>query len=216
MSSDSEHHYPRSPTGTLFIVSAPSGAGKTSLVKVLLERLPDVVVSVSHTTRQPRPGEVEGVDYYFVDRNRFEAMVGAGEFLEHARVYENYYGTSQMAVDEQLRAGRDVILEIDWQGARQVRHSSPEAVSVFILPPSRGALRERLTARKQDSDEVISRRMDEAVREISHYHEYHYLVFNDVFDQAVSELEALFVTHRLRLEVQEQRRAGALKALLAE
>jgi len=200
--------------GTLFIVSAPSGAGKTSLVKALLKRLSDVVVSVSHTTREPRSGEQGGVDYHFVAKSEFEAMVAAGDFLEYARVFDNFYGTSRAAVAEQLEAGRDVILEIDWQGARQVRSLAPQAVSVFILPPSRETLRQRLTARGQDSEQVIERRMRDAISEMSHYGEYHYLVFNDDFEHAVAELRALFVAQRLRREVQEQRHAVGLRALL--
>ena len=202
--------------GTLFIISAPSGAGKTSLVRVLLERLPDVVVSVSHTTRKPRPGEQDGVDYHFVAKPEFETMVAAGEFLEHALVFDNLYGTSRVAVERQLEAGRDVILEIDWQGARQVRSSAPQAVSVFILPPSRETLRERLTVRGQDDEQVIERRMRDAISEMSHYGEYHYLVFNDVFEQAVAELQAVFVAQRLRREAQEQRHASDLRSLLEQ
>jgi guanylate kinase len=200
--------------GTLYIISAPSGAGKTSLVKALLERMTGVVVSVSHTTRAPRPGEVDGIDYHFIDKAAFERLVEAGEFLEHAQVFDNYYGTSRAAVLERLDAGEDVILEIDWQGARQVSAAFPEAVRVFILPPSREALRERLTARGQDSEEVISRRMADAVREMSHYDEYHYLIFNDDFDLALAELEALFRARRLRSDAQQQRYGSELKGLL--
>lgn len=202
--------------GTLFIISAPSGAGKTSLVKALLERVSDVVVSVSHTTREPRAGEKDGVDYHFVSKAEFETMVAAGQFLEHAHVFDNFYGTSRVAVAEQLEAGRDVILEIDWQGARQVRHAAPQAVGVFILPPTRETLRERLTARGQDSEQVIERRMRDAIREMSHYGEYHFLIFNDDFEQAVAELQALFVARRLRREAQEQRNAAGLRALLEQ
>jgi guanylate kinase len=200
--------------GTLYIISAPSGAGKTSLVKALLERMTGVVVSVSHTTRAPRPGEVDGIDYHFIDKAAFERLVEAGEFLEHAQVFDNYYGTSRAAVLERLDAGEDVILEIDWQGARQVSAAFPEAVRVFILPPSREALRERLTARGQDGEEVISRRMADAVREMSHYDEYHYLIFNDDFDLALAELEALFRARRLRSDAQQQRYGSELKGLL--
>ncbi|UCE75560.1 MAG: guanylate kinase [Gammaproteobacteria bacterium] len=202
--------------GTLFIISAPSGAGKTSLVKALLERVSDVVVSVSHTTREPRAGEKDGVDYHFVSKAEFETMVAAGQFLEHAQVFDNFYGTSRVAVAEQLEAGRDVILEIDWQGARQVRHAAPQAVGVFILPPTRDTLRERLTARGQDSEQVIERRMRDAISEMSHYGEYHFLIFNDDFEQAVAELQALFVARRLRREAQEQRNAAGLRALLEQ
>lgn len=202
--------------GTLFIISAPSGAGKTSLVRALLERVSDVVVSVSHTTREPRVGEKDGVDYHFVSKAEFETMVAAGQFLEHAQVFDNFYGTSRVAVAEQLEAGRDVILEIDWQGARQVRHAAPQAVGVFILPPTRETLRERLTARGQDSEQVIERRMRDAISEMSHYGEYHFLIFNDDFEQAVAELQALFVARRLRREAQEQRNAAGLRALLEQ
>jgi guanylate kinase len=202
--------------GTLYIVSAPSGAGKTSLVKALLQRLPGVVVSVSHTTRAPRPGEQNGVDYQFVDKAEFERLVEAEAFLEHARVFDNYYGTSRVAVSERLEAGEDVILEIDWQGARQVRDSAPHAVGVFILPPSLEALHQRLTARGQDSEEVIMRRMRDAVAEMEHYGEYDYLVFNDEFDVALGELEALFIARRLRREAQQQRHVGILRSLLEQ
>ncbi len=200
--------------GTLYIISAPSGAGKTSMVKALLQRLPDVVVSVSHTTRAPRPGEQDGVDYHFIDKAEFERLVEAGEFLEYAQVFDNYYGTRRATVEAELQAGRDVILEIDWQGARQVASAMPEAVKVFILPPSTRALRERLAARGQDSEDIIARRMRDAVSEMSHYDEYHYLIFNDDFETAVGELQAVFVSRRLRLEVQRERHAVRLAGLL--
>jgi guanylate kinase len=156
------------------------------------------------------------VDYHFVSKAEFETMVAAGQFLEHAQVFDNFYGTSRVAVAEQLEAGRDVILEIDWQGARQVRHAAPQAVGVFILPPTRETLRERLTARGQDSEQVIERRMRDAISEMSHYGEYHFLIFNDDFEQAVAELQALFVARRLRREAQEQRNAAGLRALLEQ
>jgi len=191
--------------GTLYIVSAPSGAGKTSLVKALLERLTGVVVSVSHTTRDPRPGEQDGSDYHFIDKDEFERLVGQGEFLEHARVFDNYYGTHRATVLERLAADEDVILEIDWQGARQVSEAFPQALRVFILPPSYEALRDRLTSRGQDSEEVIARRMADAVSEMQHYDEYDYLIFNDAFDLALIELEALFRARRLRNDAQQQR-----------
>jgi guanylate kinase len=184
------------------------------MVKALLERLPDVVVSVSNTTRAPRAGEQDGVDYHFTDKAEFERLVEAGEFLEYAQVFDNYYGTHRATVEVELEAGRDVILEIDWQGARQVASAMPEAVKVFILPPSAAALRERLTARGQDSEEIIERRMRDAISEMSHYDEYHYLIFNDDFDTAVDELQAVFVSRRLRLEVQRQRHAQVLAGLL--
>ncbi|VAW77208.1 Guanylate kinase [hydrothermal vent metagenome] len=200
--------------GTLYIISAPSGAGKTSMVKALLERLTDVVVSVSNTTREPRPGEQDGVDYHFTEKAEFERLVETGEFLEYAQVFDNYYGTQRATVEAELEADRDVILEIDWQGARQVASAAPEAVKVFILPPSAAALRERLAARGQDSDEIIERRMRDAISEMSHYAEYQYLIFNDDFDAAVDELRAVFVSRRLRLETQGPRNASVLAGLL--
>jgi guanylate kinase len=200
--------------GTLYIVSAPSGAGKTSLVKALLEQLEGIVVSVSHTTRAARPGELEGVDYHFTSHEEFERLVEEGEFLEHARVFDNYYGTGRSTVVEQLQRGRDVILEIDWQGARQVRETFPQAVGVFILPPDRPALEDRLRKRGQDSDEVVARRMRDAISELSHYDEYQYLVFNDDFDVALRDLVSLFRALRLRSDTQKLRHAGALAALL--
>ena len=202
--------------GTLYIISAPSGAGKTSLVKALLERLPGITVSVSHTTRAARPGEQDGVDYHFTDKTEFERLVQAGEFLEHAQVFDNCYGTRRTTVLERLDAGEDVILEIDWQGARQVFEAFPEAVKVFILPPSRAALQERLTSRGQDSQEVIDRRMSDAISEMVHYGEYHYLIFNDDFDTALLELEALFRARRLRIAAQQQRHATELAGLLEQ
>ena len=203
------------PQGILYIVSAPSGAGKTSLVKALLKRLSAVSVSISHTTRAMRPGEQDGADYHFIDRPRFEAMVEAGEFLEHAQVFDNFYGTSRGSVQAQLDRGEDVILEIDWQGARQVRKVFPQAVGIFILPPSRAALRERLTSRGQDSEEVVERRMRDAVSEMSHYDEYQYLIINDDFGAAVDDLVTVFRAGRLRCASQQRRYADTLSELLA-
>jgi len=200
--------------GTLYIISAPSGAGKTSLVKALLEKLAGVSVSVSHTTRAARPGEQNGLDYHFVEKAEFERLVADGEFLEHAQVFDNYYGTRRATVLETLESGTDVILEIDWQGARQVYKAFPQAVRVFILPPGREALRQRLTGRGQDSEEVINRRMSDAVSEMSHYNEFDYLVFNDDFDVALDELVSLLRARRLRSEQQQQRYASELKGLL--
>ncbi len=205
----------QSPIGTLYIFSAPSGAGKTSLVKALLEATDGIEVSVSHTTRPPRPGEVDGVDYHFVDVPTFEKMVAEGAFLEHARVFDNYYGTARASVETRLQAGVDVILEIDWQGARLVRAQFPDAVGVFILPPSREALEERLRGRGQDSDEVIARRMRDAVSEMSHYAEFDYLVINDDFDTALEELRAIVTCHRLATPRQQARHADLLARLLA-
>ena len=204
-----------SSNATLYIVSAPSGAGKTSLVKALVEQDPTIRVSVSHTTRAPRPGEESGVHYHFTDQATFERMLEEGAFLEHARVFGNYYGTSQAAVAQQLAAGQDVLLEIDWQGARQVRTAFPGAVSIFVLPPSRPVLEQRLRGRGQDGEEVIARRMEEAVSELSHYGEYDYLVVNDDFQTALADLQAIVRTRRLRREPQGERLGAALAALLA-
>ena len=179
-------------TGQLFIISAPSGAGKTSLVNALIEMLPDVVVSVSHTTRTKRPGEIEGKDYFFTTVEKFAAMASNGEFLEDAKVFDNFYGTSQASVQQQLDQGLKVILEIDWQGAEQVRDRIQDTISVFILPPSKTELENRLRTRGQDDDEVIARRMREAISEISHYDEFGYVVLNDDFDSALQELVELF------------------------
>ncbi len=189
--------------GTLYIVAAPSGAGKTSLVKALVERLPGIEVSVSYTTRPPRPGERDGINYHFVDRETFQGMVARGEFLEHAEVFGNLYGTAKANILERLEKGVDVVLEIDWQGARQVREALPQAVGIFILPPSREALEERLRGRGQDAEEVIQRRMREATEEMSHYREFDYLVINDRFEQALEGLCSIVVARRLRREVQQ-------------
>jgi guanylate kinase len=177
--------------GHLFVISAPSGAGKTSLVKALLAARANLAVSVSHTTRRQRPNEVDGRDYHFVDVPRFEQMVAAGAFLEHARVFDNYYGTGRAQLEARLAAGVDVLLEIDWQGARQVRAALPSCTTIFILPPSRGALEQRLTGRGTDSPEVIARRLSDAVTDMSHWREFDYVVVNDRFDQAVAELQAI-------------------------
>jgi guanylate kinase len=200
--------------GTLYVVSAPSGAGKTSLVRALLDSTGDeLVLSVSHTTRMPRPGEVDGRDYHFVDAETFRRMIDDGAFLEYARVFDNYYGTARQGIEAQLTQGRDVILEIDWQGARQVRQALPESVGIFILPPSREALRERLRARGQDDEAVIARRMQDAANEMSHYGEYDYLVINEVFSAARDELAAIIRCRRLRLASQTQRHAALLASL---
>lgn len=201
-------------SGTLYIVSAPSGAGKTSLVKALIDSMPQVRVSVSHTTRSMRPGEVDGVNYHFVDHQRFKAMLNENAFLEHAEVFGNFYGTSQRWVEQTLAEGYDLILEIDWQGAQQVRRLLPDARSIFILPPTQQALRQRLTNRGQDSDEVIERRMREAVSEMSHYVEYDYLVINDDFAHALDDLKAVFRANQLRQRRQQQRHVTLLEALL--
>ena len=177
--------------GKLFIFSAASGTGKTSLAKALVESMPDVAFSVSHTTRAPRPGEEHGVHYYFVTQQQFDEMVAADRFLEHAKVFGNSYGTSRAVTENLLRQGKSVIFDIDWQGARAIKEKMPEAVSIFILPPSRAALEERLTGRGQDSPEVIARRMREAVSEMSHYKEFDHLVVNDDFSAALDDLKAI-------------------------
>lgn len=199
--------------GTLYVISAPSGAGKTSLVKALLEATDDISVSVSHTTRAMRPGEEQGKDYYFTDIATFKSMIADDAFLEHAQVFDNFYGTAQANIEDKLKAGEDVILEIDWQGAEQVRKIMP-CVSIFILPPSRGELEKRLKGRGQDSDEIIARRMRDAVNEISHYPEFDYLIVNDDFDMALVELQSVILTRRVRYAVQSQRLAGMLSDLL--
>lgn len=178
-------------SGKLFILSAPSGAGKSSLAKALMQALPNLAVSVSHTTRAPRPGEEHGVHYYFVTREDFENKVKAGDFVEHARVFDNYYGTARTSIEQLLQAGKDVILDIDWQGARNIKQHMPGAVSIFILPPTRAALEERLRGRGQDSPETIARRMHDAVAEMRHYSEFDHVVVNDVFDAACADLVAI-------------------------
>jgi len=177
--------------GRLYVVSAPSGAGKTSLVKALMEREPRIRFSVSYTTRKPRPNEIPGRDYHFVSMERFDEMIAHNEFLEHARVFDNCYGTGLRAVQESLGLGEQLLLEIDWQGARQVRASMPAAHSIFILPPTRRALEERLTARSTDSPEVIQRRLKDAQRDIAHWIEFEYVVINDRFEQAVVDFQAI-------------------------
>ncbi len=202
--------------GTLYIISAPSGAGKTSLVRGLVDQQPGLDVSVSHTTRARREGEQEGVDYHFTDADRFRAMVDEGEFLEHARVFDHLYGTARASVEAELNQGRDVILEIDWQGAQQVRAAMPDCVSIFILPPSRQELAHRLRGRGKDSEAVIERRLHAAEEEISHYSDYEFLIVNDSFDRALAELRTIVEARRLRLAAQERRWAGVLADLLPD
>lgn len=201
--------------GTLYTISAPSGAGKTSLVATLLNEVNHLCVSISHTTRPMRPGEEDGVNYHFVSKEQFTAMLSKADFLEHAEVFGNYYGTSQAWVEAQLEEGQDVILEIDWQGAEQVRELMPDTVAIFILPPSQQALRERLVQRGQDDHGVIEKRMAAAVEEMSHCVEGDYLVINDHFQQALNDLKAIVHTHRLRLARQQKHHAELLRDLLA-
>lgn len=200
--------------GRLYIISAPSGAGKTSLVRALLERMEGIEVSVSHTTRVMRVGEQDGRDYHFIDKAHFEQMVAAGDFLEHAQVFDNYYGTASTTIQQRLEGGQDVILEIDWQGARQVREQIATALSIFILPPSRQALEQRLQGRGQDSDEIIARRMRDAVTESSHYQEFDYLVINDDFELALRQLMAIVTADRLRGVRQQSQYAAMIEGLL--
>ncbi|WP_106476836.1 guanylate kinase [Phytohalomonas tamaricis] len=201
--------------GTLYIISAPSGAGKTSLVRGLIESTANIGVSVSHTTRSMRPGEADGVNYHFVDEATFELLIERGEFFEHAWVFDRHYGTSRIEVEKRLNAGEDVILEIDWQGARQVRLQMPEAVSIFILPPSWQALNERLSHRGQDDVATIARRMRDAVSEMSHFDEYDYVIVNDDFDVALGELRSLISAERLRLSRVRARHGALLHDLLS-
>jgi guanylate kinase len=200
--------------GQLFIVTAPSGAGKSSLVKAWLEQDTAMGLSISYTTRPPRPGEVDGVNYHFVDRDTFMAMQGRGEFLESAEIYGHYYGTSQPWIEAQVAAGRDILLEIDWQGAAQVRKLMPQAESIFILPPSIAELRRRLEGRGTDSAEVIARRMAMAREEISHALEADYLVVNDVFETALADLLAIARARRLRMDVQGAAQVALMASLL--
>jgi guanylate kinase len=201
--------------GTLFIIAAPSGAGKTSLVKDLIAQTDEIKVSVSHTTRQPRPGEQDGVNYHFVSKDAFMLMLEENQFLEHAQVYDHYYGTSEKGLMAQLEAGIDVILEIDWQGAQQIRKLKPNCVSIFILPPSRAVLEKRLRKRGQDSEEVIAKRLCGAVAEMSHYAEFDYLVVNDDFDEAVKALQTIVYSQRLTQRVQTQKMEALLTDLLS-
>ncbi|MFP3516216.1 guanylate kinase [Pseudomonas sp. SIMBA_077] len=201
-------------TGTLYIISAPSGAGKSSLVKALIDIEPQICVSVSHTTRAMRPGEENGVHYHFVEREEFVKMIEHGDFLERAEVFGNLYGTSQSYLQQTLDEGHDLILEIDWQGAEQVRKLMPQARSIFILPPSQQALRDRLDNRGQDSAEIIDGRMREAVSEMSHYVDYDYLIINDDFALALDDLKAIFHASRLQQKRQQQRYGKLLAELL--
>lgn len=201
-------------SGTLFIIAAASGTGKTSLVKALVADADRLGVSVSHTTRPARPGEVDGVNYHFTSREQFLAEVAAGQFLEHAEVFGNLYGTSRTWVEQQLANDHDVILEIDWQGAQIVRELMPQALSIFILPPSLLALAERLNGRGTDSNEVIAHRLSEAIADITHYSEFDYLVINDDFATALADLQAIVRAARQSHRAQAARQAELIKRLL--
>ncbi len=202
-------------SGTLFIVSAASGTGKTTLVKALLKNCDNLSVSISHTTRPIRVGELDTVHYHFTSKDSFVEMIGNGAFLEHAEVFGNYYGTALSTVESTLRQDHDIILEIDWQGAQQVRRLYPNAVSIFIIPPSRAALRNRLQARGQDSDEVITQRLNGAIADMSHFIEFDFVVINDDFDTALENLRSIVEASRLRQSVQTIRHGERIQSLLS-
>ena len=202
--------------GTLYIVAAPSGAGKSSIVNAVLARDPNIALSISFTSRKPRPGERHAEHYHFVSAEEFQGMVAAGDFFEHALVHGDWKGTARQSVEPQLNAGKDVLLEIDWQGARQVREKVPGAISVFILPPSRQALEQRMRTRGQDSEEVIQQRLAAAREEMSHYGEFDYVIVNEHFAVAVDEMCSVFTASRLRREQQVARHGRLITALLAD
>lgn len=202
-------------SGNLYIVAAPSGGGKTSLVRHLVTTLNDIVISVSHTTREIRPGETDGVDYFFIEEHKFMDMVNKNEFIEHARVFNNLYGTSVVQINDRLEQGIDVVLDIDWQGAQQIKRIFSKAVSIFIVPPSLSELEKRLTNRRQDKNEVISDRMVKAQDELSHYPEFDYLIVNDNFEHAAVELRAIVIANRLQMERQMNKQANLLSFLLS-
>ena len=202
------------PQGQLFVISAPSGAGKTSLVAATIARVSDLTVSVSHTTRSPRPGEVNGRDYHFVDQPEFDALIASQALFEHAQVFGNFYGTSKEAIESQLASGLDVILEIDWQGASQVRMMAPDAVSIFILPPTRDALRERLIGRQQDDSTIIDARMAEADETIEQAPHFDYWVINDDFEMALGQLKSIIISHRQRRPQIQAKHPNFLEKLL--
>jgi guanylate kinase len=198
----------------LFIVAAPSGCGKTSLVKALIEKTDHLRVSISHTTRRSRPGEENGKNYFFVSRDKFDVIKNSNGFIESAKVFDNYYGSAKQTVQDLLDQNQDVILEIDWQGARQVKQSFAEAIGIFILPPSISALKERLTNRGQDDQSTIDRRMQDAVNEMQHFDEFDYLVINDDFDTALNDLSNIVKSQRLILKQQTQQYQDLLKELI--
>ena len=209
------NHHPETNCGMLYILSAPSGAGKTSLVKALLEEIDFIEVSVSYTTRVKRLGEREGIDYHFIAKEKFKQMIEEGLFIEYAEVFGHYYGTSKLHIKEKMQAGIDIILEIDWQGAQQVNTQFFQCTTVFILPPSRNELLSRLQERGQDAIEIIEQRMSEAKEQISHYKEFDYLIINDQFAHALGELKALIHAFRLRQTKQCRRHHNLINALLS-
>ena len=202
--------------GTLFIVAAPSGAGKSSIVNAVLARDPNICLSISFTSRAPRPGERHAEHYHFVSEAEFQAMIDAGDFFEHARVHGDWKGSARQSVEPQLAAGKDVLLEIDWQGARQVRAKVPDAVSVFILPPSREALEQRMRSRGQDSEAVIAQRLAAARDEMSHYGEFDYVIVNETFPIAVDDMCSIFTASRVRRDQQVARHSRLITQLLAD
>jgi len=202
--------------GQIYIIAAPSGAGKTSLVRVLCESINNLNISISYTTRTPRTNEQAGQDYHFVDVGTFHSMMSNNQLLEHAEVFGNFYGTSRQLVEVQQNKGKDIILELDWQGAQQIRKQIPQAISIFILPPSRNELRRRLESRGTDSKEIIAHRMAKAASEISHYHEFDYIVVNNQFDVALVELQAIIHSHRLKQAQQSVRHEALVKELLSQ
>jgi guanylate kinase len=218
-SASSKLHTSAKTLGNLFIIAAPSGAGKSTLIKSILAKSTEqqaMQLSVSHTTRKPRPGETNGIEYHFVDHAEFEAMIEQDAFYEYAEVFGNYYGTSKAAISDKLDQGIDVFLDIDWQGARQIKQQNPDVIGIFITPPSISALEERLTGRGQDSAEVIAGRMAEAKSEMSHYNEFDFVVVNDDLEQAKSAFESIVVSCRSRLDKQEIRHQALFEQLLAE
>ncbi|HLF66784.1 MAG TPA: guanylate kinase [Gammaproteobacteria bacterium] len=200
-------------SGNLFVIAAPSGTGKTTLVKALVESLSDISVSISHTTRPQRPGETDGINYFFINEDQFRQMIENGEFLEYARVFGRYYGTSHQWVTEALKKGIDVILEIDWQGMQQITALIPESISIFILPPSLENLKDRLVKRDQDKDHIIQERMADVQETISHVYEFDYVVVNDDFTRALHDLELIVEANRLRQKQQTQRFAKLISEL---
>jgi guanylate kinase len=200
--------------GQLFILAAPSGGGKTSLVNQLMLSMPKIELSISHTTRAARPKEKHGKDYFFVDKQVFLEMIEDHAFLEYAKVFDNYYGTSKLQIEERLNNGIDIVLDIDWQGAQQIKEIIPNAISIFLLPPSLDTLRERLQNRQQDNQDVIEKRMQQAQAELTHYDEFDYLVVNKEFDVALEQLKAIVTAERLKKDIQVQRESKLLSFLL--